>query len=46
MVKALPEDRNEIPTAVSAARLDLQPVTMVLYRRDFSPPVFLGGESL
>lgn len=41
MGKALPADRNEIPTAVSAARLDLRPVTMVLYQRGFFPTCFL-----
>lgn len=40
MGKALPEDRNEVPSAVSAARLDLRPVTMVLYQRGFFPTHF------
>lgn len=40
MGKALPEDRNEIPTAASAASLDLRPVTMVLYQRGLFPTHF------
>lgn len=37
MGKALPEDKNETPTGASAARLDLRPVTMVLYQRGLFP---------